>query len=121
MGWDRDDADVSTTEGLYFLDFLGETAVVNVFHVSRELEDGDFLDDSDVEQSIIRDSVGHGHHASTVETAIANGEVENIVVEGNFVVDKELDMSDFICQYALDQTNQIANRTAFSFLFHEVG
>ena len=115
------DVDVFSSVSLNLIDFIDETAVVNVFHVGSELKDGYFLDDRNVEQTIVWDGIGHGHHTASVEAPVTDGKVEDSVVEYKFIIDGELDMGDFVCQYTLHQTNQITNGASFALLFHQVG
>ena len=89
-------------ERLHLLEFVDETAVIDIFHVGCELEDGHFLDDRDVKQAIVGDGVGHCHHATTIKSTVTDGEVQNAVVKDQFIIHRELDMRDFVSQNAFD-------------------
>ena len=99
-----------SSESFHLIDFIDESAVINIFYIGSKLENGYFFDDSNIKQSIVWNGVGHRHHSSTVETTIANGKIKDIVVKDQFVVDSELDMGDFDgANEDLDTSNKLMN------------
>ena len=89
-------------ECLYFFELMDELAIVDILHIGGKLEDGHFLDDRDIKQAIVGNGIGHHHHATSIEAAIANRKAQNAVIEDQIIVNSKLDMCDFVFDDALD-------------------
>ena len=81
MGRDGDDMDLLALESMHFLEFIDKGAVVDILDIGGELQYGHLADHSDVEETVIGNSIGHHHHATAVEAAVADGKTQNVVVK----------------------------------------
>ena len=121
MGRNGHHPDLPTLEKTYFLEFFGERSIVNVFHVGGKLQQSDFLDGGNVEQSVIGNGVGHHHHSAAVELAVSNGKAHDLVVKNQLIVHFDLDMLAFERQDAIGSADQVTDGASLALRLQAVG
>ena len=100
---------------------VDECAVVHFTDIGRKFHHAHFLHHGDVEQSVIGNSMWHHHHATSVESAIAHRNAQNLVFQNLLAVDLKLDVDAFELEQAACRVEQITHGASFALRLQLVG